>query len=71
MNLPTLADVKQLRSIEATLHVETRGAVTTLRVIARGESSTFCVRMSTAVWREFCRRQIAVPPPLLPKGEGP
>jgi hypothetical protein len=59
-----LCDVKKLQLIEATLHVETRGATTTLRVLARGENSMFFVRMPTTVWREFCKRQISVPPPL-------
>ena len=64
-----MCDVKKLTSIESTLHVETRGAVTTIRVLAQGESNMFYVRMPSPVWREFCRRQLAVPPPL-PAGNG-
>jgi len=69
MSVP-LDEIKQLRAIEATLEIRTHDNSSCLRIIARGESAMFCVRMPATVWREFCRRQLALPPPL-PKGDRP
>jgi hypothetical protein len=63
-----LEDVKLLKAIESTLHVEVRGHVCNVRIVAKAANDMFYVRMPVAVWREFCRRRLAMPPPL-PKGD--
>jgi hypothetical protein len=63
MSVP-LSECPKLRAIESALSVEVKDGVACLRVIAHGERSIFFVRMPTAIWREFCKRQLAVPPPL-------
>ncbi len=55
--------------LESTLHVETLEVTTMGHFMPDGvPGPTHSVRMPNEVWREFCRRQLAVPPPL-PKGK--
>jgi hypothetical protein len=64
----SLADATDV--LEASLNVKVAGASTTivLRSIAQ-KNARYQITFSTEVWREFCRRQLATPPPPLPKGE--
>ena len=51
-------------TMQAMLRVEVRGRHTTLHLVPDSGHGTHSVRMGTRVWREFCRRQLACPPPL-------
>ena len=64
-----LSVVKHLEAVESTLRVNVRGDEACVEVIAIGVNTKFFVNMTTAVWREFCQRQLAVPPPLPKKGK--
>lgn len=57
----------QVKVVESNLHVAQTGERTVLEFRLPGSPMTQAISMPTGVWREFCRRQIAVPPPL-PKG---
>jgi len=62
--MTSLSDIKKLKVIESTVNVVIKGDETTLEMISIGPGAMFRAKMPTTVWREFCRRQLAVPPPL-------
>jgi len=59
----------KVKRVEATIHVEVIGQ--RVDVYVKCPMFTMGMRMDNATWREFCRRQLAVPPPLPAKGDQP
>lgn len=61
-------DVKALKRIECAIHVHMEGECMLLELRSIGTKDVFFCKMPTTVWREFCRRQVSIPPPLPKRG---
>jgi hypothetical protein len=50
--------------LAASLRVEINGGTTIIEVESRTSKAVLLIATRTEVWREFCRRQLELPPPL-------